>query len=368
MKYLSSCLLLLVVQVLTAQQKPFTIVGNIAGAGNSKVYFTYVRDFETGKHTDSLFADNGRFVLSGNITSPTHGTIRVDEFEMSVDFFFEAGTTHVAGDVAFPDMLMTAGGESTALYNQFLNTVKPFMYERDSLGAMVLGKRPDWMDSVTFNNVRNRFNELAKIDGNVVMQTANTYNNSHVSAFLIYRYFSHGGNISKGDSLMKLLTVEAQQSKYARLLFEKASAIKNIEIGSPIIHFSVSDTAGREISTKSFGGKYLLIDFWASWCGPCRAQNPFIAEAWEQYRNYGFEVLGVSSDTDKQKWMNALRDDKMAWHNGIVDKNRGHSPFRLYGVTLIPSNFLIDPQGKIIAKDLRSGELDAKLKGIFAEE
>jgi peroxiredoxin len=142
-------------------------------------------------------------------------------------------------------------------------------------------------------------------------------------------------------------------------------AEQNIGIGKPALAFSEKDIDGKTISLADFRGKYILIDFWASWCHPCREENPFIRSAYEKYKSKGFEVFGVSLDQTRANWIKALQEDKMIWPQGSNLLGFKDEVVLKYGVTAIPRNFLIDPSGKIIAMDLRGEKLEKELGAIF---
>jgi peroxiredoxin len=131
--------------------------------------------------------------------------------------------------------------------------------------------------------------------------------------------------------------------------------------------FVQDDTLSRPVALSSFRGKYVLIDFWASWCGPCRQENPNVVKAFNQFAPKGFTVLGVSLDQPgaKQKWIDAIRKDGLTWTQVSDLKYWDNAAARLYGVRGIPQNYLIDPAGKIVAKNLRGEELLKKLAEIL---
>ena len=129
--------------------------------------------------------------------------------------------------------------------------------------------------------------------------------------------------------------------------------------------FTLPDTSGKSVSLASFRGKYLLVDFWASWCGPCRNENPNVVKAYNQYRDKNFAILGVSLDQNKDAWKKAIRDDKLEWTQVSDLKFWNSEPAALYNVTGIPYNFLIDPNGNIIAEDLRGPDLYTMLDKVL---
>jgi peroxiredoxin len=135
----------------------------------------------------------------------------------------------------------------------------------------------------------------------------------------------------------------------------------NIAVGNMAPDFTLPDTEGKPVSLSSFKGKYVLVDFWASWCGPCRGENPNVVANYNKYKNKNFTVLGVSLDEDKTKWLAAIKTDNLTWKHISDLKGWASAAARLYGVESIPFNVLLDPSGKIIATDLREEDLGKKL-------
>lgn len=140
-------------------------------------------------------------------------------------------------------------------------------------------------------------------------------------------------------------------------------------VGVMAMDFTQTDTAGVPVSLSSFRGKYVLIDFWASWCGPCRVENPNVVAAYQKYHDKGFDIIGVSLDrpNDKDKWLKAIYDDNLTWTHVSDLKFWDNEVSRMYGVRAIPQNYLIDPQGKIVAKNLRGKALHDKLEELLGK-
>jgi peroxiredoxin len=132
-------------------------------------------------------------------------------------------------------------------------------------------------------------------------------------------------------------------------------------IGTAAIDFTQQDTSGKDVSLSSFKGKYVLIDFWASWCGPCRMENPNVVEAYKKFSNKNFTVLGVSLDRARAPWIQAIKEDNLTWTQVSDLQYWNNAVARLYNIQSIPQNFLIGPDGKIIAKNLRGTALESKL-------
>lgn len=349
------------VQILAAQ---FQIVGNVQNLNDQYVYLHWLNDkFE--KQTDSAYCNRGAFVLTGTVAEPTCGTLKSKDNLLERELFFENGTTTVAGDVTANELLIK-GGSATAEFEAFEQLDLPYRVLRDSLSFKVFIEKQS-SDTSLWAKANKEFyavlDESKKAEYSFLM----THKNSPVSTYILSRMYVHPGTRAKGDSLMALMTGANLQSKYARYRRQLIDKMMAVEPGHPIKHFSQTDTSGKMISTQQFNGKYYLIDFWASWCGPCRAENPNLLKAYKQYHNKGFEVLAVSLDTDRDKWIAAIVEDAMPWVQVSDLKGWKNEVARLYEIGSIPVNFLVDKKGIIVAKGLRGPGLLAKLKETLGE-
>ena len=175
-------------------------------------------------------------------------------------------------------------------------------------------------------------------------------------ADLVRKYPSNPALVGLKQSYDQQLAQMAEQEKQ-----EQA----NSWIGKQAPDLSLPDVSGRRISIASFKGKYLLVDFWASWCGPCRAENPNVVKAYNEFKGKNFAILGVSLDKEKDAWQEAIRSDGLAWNHVSDLKFWESEAVKTFKFNGIPYNVLIDPQGKIIAESLRGDDLESKLKSVL---
>lgn len=159
--------------------------------------------------------------------------------------------------------------------------------------------------------------------------------------------------------------VVLSNSYYMQQLLEKFKSLSAVSVGQIAPEFTLSDTQDKKVSLSDFKGKYVLVDFWASWCAPCRKENPNIVKAYDEYKKKGFEVLAIAVFDTHTNWLKAIEEDKTPFTHVIDIDDRGNSVASIFQVTAIPANFLLDPEGKIIGKDLRGESLQKKLSEIF---
>lgn len=198
-----------------------------------------------------------------------------------------------------------------------------------------------------------------------VEQFIKTYPSSVICLRALYANLSNF-EPQKLETLFLGLSPQIQNSTDGKGLFSTIQGLKRVAIGQKAPDFSQPDTNGKPIQLSSLRGKYILLDFWASWCGPCRKENPTLISVYKSYKHLNFEILGVSLDASSGKtdWLEAIHTDQLTWPQ-VSDLKAENEAAKLYGVTAIPQNFLIDPNGQIIAKNLKGTELEKKLLEIF---
>lgn len=187
-------------------------------------------------------------------------------------------------------------------------------------------------------------------------QSADTARLNKVIPNLANRFPTHTG---VSTMLARFKQMQAQQQQAS------TSAQTLVKVGDMAPEFTMNDTEGKPFALKQLKGKYVLVDFWASWCAPCRGENPIVVAAYNKFKNKNFTILGVSLDEDKAAWLKAIKDDNLTWHQVSDLKGWANATVKMYGYEGIPYNVLLDPNGKILATELRGSDLERKLAEVL---
>lgn len=373
MMYLRILIVLLIapLTMLAQQSAPFTINGKLQGLDRPWVYFTYLNKGE--RIFDSVMVKNGTYQFKGTIDGSSVGTLADRTMDLRTFSRNIGPSVYVNGD-SFTITHRETFKNIKVLGSQANVEFQKLSQDRDTAMSPLLGMLYKRNDAHKAGNTalrllfQNRLDSLQKamqekVYGNYVRQNPS----GPLALYALQQYAGSDIDNSKIYPLFKRLPTAIQNSTEGKEFQKKLDLLDRLAIGKQAIDFSQNDTAGVPVKLSSFLGKYVLLDFWASWCGPCREENPNLVKAYAKYHQKGFEILGVSLDRDngKEKWLAAIQKDGLSWTHVSDLKYWNNAAAKTYGVMFIPQNFLIDPQGNIVAKDLKGEALDKKLSALL---
>jgi len=375
MKHIKLFILALLPLSIFAQSESFTVKGTVGKLNSpSKVYLSYRQNKTV--ITDSASIKNGMFELKGQVSNPVKAKLVLDHAGKGlqnqrtpdfVELYLEKGVVSliskdsVYNAVVVGSVVNDDNRKLTEKLAAAKNKMKVMMAEYYA-APDEKKKSKEFQDET-----EKRYNAITKEIQEIESAFIRDNPNSYVSLDIIKNTGGSIPNVEVLDSLFKSLTETIRNSSAGKELSERIDKLKLVAVGAIAPDFTQMTPENQPVKLSDFKGKYVLIDFWASWCGPCRAENPNVVKVYNQYKDNGFTVLGISLDNEKGRdaWLKAINKDQLTWTQVSDLKGWYNEVAALYSVKAVPQNFLIDPNGKIIAKNLRGEELAAKLKEII---
>lgn len=360
------------------EAKDFTVNGtlqNIALPVN-KVFYSYRADGVTVR--DSIVVADGKYSFSGKTAEPLMVTIFV-RYKNDVDgkpikmfqprdyasVFVTPGNVQVSSVDSFSN-IKVKGSKAHEAYLALTEKTKP-VNDKMQAASKDYSAAYKAKDSAAMKTLDATFDALDAEMKGVYKAYLAANNNSPIAMYALGQMAGWDINPEVVEPIYNGLSDAARATPSGNAFAVKIETAKKTSVGAMAMDFTQNDTLDVPVSLSSFKGKYVLIDFWASWCGPCRQENPNVVKAFQAYNAKGFTVLGVSLDQPgaKDKWIKAIHDDKLTWNHVSDLKYWDNQVAKQYGIQAIPQNFLVDPAGKIVAKNIRGEELANKLASIF---
>jgi len=348
-----------------AKPDKFVINGEIKGKDSGKIRLMKYAD---GKWIaeDSTNIVKGKFQLQGKVVLPELRYVTTGPQQLVAQFFAENGTISLQAIADSLDKTVIKGSNSNEEF-------RVYQQELMNLSKEAQGMQQRYMSAQQTGDQDGM--KKAQIDYEAMVQNLTVYSKnfirehkkSTVSPLVAMMQFGQTISASEIDTLIAFLDPSVHASIYVAELKKLADKKRTTDVGSMAPDFTLPTPDGSTFTLSSTRGKFVMIDFWAAWCQPCRHENPNVVALYAKYKDKGFDIVGVSLDREKEAWIKAISDDQLIWHQVSELKFWQSEIAQKYGVSAIPCTFLLNKEGKIIAKNLRGEELARKLEELLGK-
>lgn len=352
----------------SAQNSPvggsLIVKGKISGLNVGNV--TVTTEVFGQKKTFEAILKEGKFEVNITQPSPTLYSLVVKEDPAGrLLFFADNGIVQIDAEKGKIPDAKVSGSLSNKEFNQYNTMVMGYDARLKNIQEVYgeleqAGKLLPKQDSLEYI-----FNLTLQKKDSAIQSWVRIHYKSFVSPLVMILNYANDGSPDIMRPMFDAFAADVKRSYYGNYLEGVLARKEGLNIGKNAPQFSQTDSQGNPIALESFKGKYVLVDFWASWCGPCRQENPNLVRTYQKFRSRNFEILGVSLDNNKDKWLQAIKEDQLNWPHVSDLKYWKNEVALQYGVQSIPANFLLDKEGKIIAKGLRGQALEQALEKLL---
>lgn len=342
-----------------SSNKGFTITGLTSNLPDSTMIYL---SNSASEICDSTMIFGNKFHLKGIVDSIEFYTIHLKNFQDYKGLWIDNSDITLDASKSTLGKGKTSGSHFQNLNSQYLELEDYFEFKIDSINSMI--RNSNKADSIKLRELQSKKDSLIFKRQNDILNFMRNNSDFYLNPYYLYfLIFNQPKQITQ--NMYNVMSKSSQESIWGKAVSIYINRSVDLKIGDHAIDFTLPDINGNQITFSSFKNKYILLEFWASWCGPCRKENPNLLEAYRKYQKEGFDILGVSLDEQKSLWESTILSDTLIWTTVCDLKgNLGEVPLT-YRVDGIPTNYLIDPHGIIIDIDLRGSALNDKLKKIF---
>ena len=362
-------------------QTGYTITGKVAKLNApAKAYLAYRTPTE--QVLDSADIVNGAFKFTGKVAEPILASLSIKHNNTSAD-----PNKKTAGDalgiyledkaitVTATDSVKNASVKGSKVNDDYTALKALLKSDSDKMNALnteYQSKSPEEKkDQAYIATLNSRAEVISNSMNEKYKEFALKNTNSFIGLVAFRSYMGYDVNPSVIEPDFNKFSAEVRGTSLGKSIASAIDNAKKTAVGSMAMDFTQNDVNGKPVKLSDFKGKYVLVDFWASWCGPCRQENPNVVSAYNKYKDKNFTILGVSLDDEKrggkEAWLKAIADDKLTWTHVSDLKFWNNDVAKQWGIQSIPASFLIDPTGKIVGKNLRGEELTNKLEELLVK-
>jgi peroxiredoxin len=349
--------------IVKATDSTYSINGKFSKVKSGLIYLYVFKDGNMKK--DSATINKGKFFFKGFIQTPSSAILDLkDDKQDYFRFILEPRNITITGTGDSLNLL-TISGSSVNDDDKILKMRVEYITRWQNTNSKLFDEANKAKNIEVLDSLDEVDNEILKETRKVVAAFVKDYPHSMRSALAILENYGYYAEADEVEPLYNMLDDKLKSSAKGIEIKKLIELYRSVAIGKVAPDIIQTTPEGKKVNLSSLKGKYVLVDFWASWCGPCRRENPNVVKTYSQFKDKGFEIFGVSYDTKKDKWEKAIKDDGLTWYHVSDLQGWKNSTSDQYGIKAIPSNLLLDKDGRIIAKNIFGKKLSQKLTEIF---